>query len=165
MLNGNFFSIVEINLMKRILRVIEKTKYKCIVSKGVRADEYSLPDNCWGEAFLPQTRILPLCQLVISHGGNNTVCESVCFGKPIIVLPLFSDQIDNSQRIQEKGFGLRMEVNFEENALLNAIDKLINDDLLQEKLTNVAKRIKEDNSKAQACKEIERLLETEWIKK
>lgn len=151
--------------MKRLLRVIEKTKYKCIVSKGVRADEYSLPENCWGQAFLPQTRILPHVQLVISHGGNNTVCESVAFGKPIIVLPLFSDQIDNSQRIEEKGFGLRMEVNFEEDDLLNAIEKLINDTLLHDKLAKVAKRIKEDNSKAKAVEEIERLLATEWTKK
>ena len=83
---------IDVDLMKRIVSVLAKTNYKCIVSKGPRADEYELPANCWGEAFLPQTRILPLIDLMITHGGNNTVTETFANGKPMVVLPLFGDQ-------------------------------------------------------------------------
>ncbi|KAH9405751.1 hypothetical protein TYRP_014047 [Tyrophagus putrescentiae] len=79
---------MDVDLMKKILSILGKTKHRYIVSKGVRSDEFDLPTNCWGEAYLPQTAILPLVDLVITHGGNNSFTESFSFGKKMIVLPL-----------------------------------------------------------------------------
>jgi len=62
-----------------------------------------------GAAFLPRTAVLPMCDLVITHGGNNTVTERLHFGKPVIALPLFWDQYDNAQRMHELGFGVRLD--------------------------------------------------------
>ena len=62
----------------------------------------------WGAEFVPQTKLLPLADLVITHGGNNTVTETMHFGKPMVVLPLFWDQYDNAQRVDERGYGTRL---------------------------------------------------------
>ena len=62
----------------------------------------------WGAEFVPQTKIIPLVDLVITHGGNNTTTEALHFGKPMIVLPLFWDQYDNAQRVDELGYGVRL---------------------------------------------------------
>ena len=61
---------IDVQLMRRLVAVLARTPHKYIVSKGLRAEEYDLPGNCWGEAFLPQTAILPLVDLVITHGGK-----------------------------------------------------------------------------------------------
>jgi UDP:flavonoid glycosyltransferase YjiC (YdhE family) len=80
----------------------------------------------WGETLLPQTKIIPLVDLVITHSGNNTVCETFYFGKPMIALPVFGDQYDIAQRIDDLGFGLRLDPYFcTENDLLKAIEKLL----------------------------------------
>ena len=68
-------------LMKRLLEVLGKTSHKYIVSKGPRHEEYSLPRNMWGDRYLPQTKIIPLMDLIITHGGNNTNTEALAQGK------------------------------------------------------------------------------------
>ena len=151
---------VDVDLVKKISSLLSKTGHKIIVSKGPLADEYELPENCWGEGYLPQTRILPLVDLVITHGGNNTVTETFSFGRPMIVMPLFGDQYDNAQRIHEKGYGIRIDpYTFNDESLLNAIDQLLNDKALHSRLAQAAKRIETFNSKEKACEKIEQLVE------
>ena len=58
--------------------------HRFIVSKGPQAELYELADNMWGAEFLPQPAILPLVDLVITHGGNNTTTECFHHGKPMI---------------------------------------------------------------------------------
>ena len=67
-----------------------------------------------------------MCDLVITHGGNNTTTEAFHFGKPMIVLPLFWDQYDNAQRVDELGFGVRLDTYaFEDRELREAVDRLL----------------------------------------
>ena len=76
-----------------------------VVSKGPQHDQLELRRTWPAPEFLPQVSILPHVDLVITHGGNNTVTESLRFGKPMIVMPMFWDQHDNAQRLDETGFG------------------------------------------------------------
>lgn len=59
-----------IALMRRLMASISGSVHKFIVSKGPRAEEFSLPANAWGERYLPQTALLPLVDLVITHAGK-----------------------------------------------------------------------------------------------
>ncbi len=54
--------------MQRVTTVLAKTAHKYIVSKGPRHDQYELPENMWGNQYLPQTKIVPFMNLVITHG-------------------------------------------------------------------------------------------------
>ncbi|HET7902266.1 MAG TPA: nucleotide disphospho-sugar-binding domain-containing protein [Candidatus Nanopelagicales bacterium] len=98
----------DVDLMKRLVEVLGRTPHRFIVSKGPQADLYELADNMVGAEFLPQTTIIPQVDAVITHGGNNTTTEALHFGVPMILLPLFWDQYDNAQRMDELGFGVRL---------------------------------------------------------
>jgi MGT family glycosyltransferase len=98
----------DVDLMRRLVDVLGRTPHRYVVSKGPQHAEYELADNMVGAEFLPQTRIVPLVDAVLTHGGNNTVTEALHFGKPMVLLPLFWDQYDNAQRMDELGFGVRL---------------------------------------------------------
>ena len=79
--------------------------------------------------------MLPLVDLIISHGGNNTTTEAFHFGKPMIVLPLFWDQYDNAQRVHELGFGQRLDTyGFADEELTGAVDRLLADTALHHRM-------------------------------
>lgn len=118
----------DLELMERLVDVLSRTPHRYIVSKGPQHDQYELADNMWGEQQVPQTNVIPLCDLVISHGGNNTTTESLHFGRPMVVLPLFWDQYDNAQRVHETGFGVRLDTyRFTDGELTGAIERLLAD--------------------------------------
>lgn len=151
---------IDVDLMKRLVAELVKSPHKYIFSMGPAHDQYELADNMWGEGFLPQTKLLPLVDLVITHGGNNTVTETFSFGKPMIVLPLFGDQYDNAQRITEKGYGNRMNgYLFKEGELCQMIDKMLDDKEMQQRCLAAAKRLSATNSKEKACEKIEQIVE------
>jgi UDP:flavonoid glycosyltransferase YjiC (YdhE family) len=125
----------DVDLMRRLVKVLGTTRHRYIVSKGPLADEYDLPPNMWGAAQVPQTNVLPLVDLVITHGGNNTTTEAFHFGKPMIVMPLFWDQYDNAQRVHELGFGQRLDTyGFADDELTSAVDRLLADTALHARM-------------------------------
>jgi MGT family glycosyltransferase len=116
----------DVELMNRLVAALAETPHRYVVSKGPQHELIELAPNMTGAEFLPQPAILPEADLVITHGGNNTVTESIHFGKPMIVLPLFWDQHDNAQRVAECGFGVRMpSYELEDAQLHEAIDRLL----------------------------------------
>jgi MGT family glycosyltransferase len=133
----------DVALMKRLVDVLGTTPHRFIVSKGPQHDEFELADNMVGAEFLPQTTIINQVDLVITHGGNNTTTESLHFGKPMIVLPLFWDQYDNAQRIHELGFGIRLDTySFSDKEVLSALDTLLGDHDLRQKLATQGEQIR-----------------------
>jgi MGT family glycosyltransferase len=116
----------DVELMNRLVAALAETPHRYVVSKGPQHELIELAPNMTGAEFLPQPAILPHVDLVITHGGNNTVTESIHFGKPMIVLPLFWDQHDNAQRVAECGVGVRLATyEFEDAQLHEAIDRLL----------------------------------------
>lgn len=59
---------------------------------------------------VPQVELLTQVDVVLTHGGNNTVQECLAAGRPMVVLPFGGDQIANAHRVERLGVGLRLEV-------------------------------------------------------
>ena len=151
----------DVPLMQRLVEVLAGTPHRYIVSRGPQHAEYELADNMAGEEFLPQTSLLPEVDLVITHGGNNTTTECLHFGRPTIILPLFWDQHDNAQRIDETGFGTRLSTyGFEAGEMTGAIDRLLADSALRERLDAVSARLRSRPGTERAAGLLERLADT-----
>ncbi|MER7206591.1 nucleotide disphospho-sugar-binding domain-containing protein [Streptosporangium sp. NPDC000239] len=147
----------DVALMQRVIDVLGTTPHRFVVSKGPLHEEIKLAENMWGAEFLPQTRILPLVDLVITHGGNNTTTEALHFGKPMIVLPLFWDQYDNAQRVDELGYGVRLApYAFTDEELTGALDRLLGDTALRERLAAAGEEIRRRDGLRRAADLIER---------
>jgi MGT family glycosyltransferase len=148
----------DVELMRRLVEVLGEAPHRFIVSKGPQHDQYQLADNMWGAEFLPQPAILPMVDLVITHGGNNTTTECFHHGKPMIAMPVFWDQYDNAQRVDETGFGVRLPTyTFEPQQLTAAIDRLTADRALHERMAAIAGRLQASPGTVTAADLIERL--------
>jgi UDP:flavonoid glycosyltransferase YjiC (YdhE family) len=148
----------DVDLMKRLVDVLSRSRHRIVVSKGPQHSEYELADNMWGAEFLPQPAVLPLVDVVITHAGNNTTTECFHFGKPMVALPLFWDQYDNAQRVDETGFGRRLPTyEFDDGDLLGAVDRLLDDTALRTRMASIAARVQSSPGTERAAALIERL--------
>jgi UDP:flavonoid glycosyltransferase YjiC (YdhE family) len=129
-----------------------------IVSLGPQHALLELPDHMAGAEFLPQTSVLPQVDAVVTHGGNNTITECLWFGRPTVVLPLFWDQYDNAQRMDETGFGVRLDTyGHAPEELTGALDRVLADRALHERLARVSERLHRRPGTQHAAELIERL--------
>lgn len=144
----------DVKLMKRLVAILAKSPHRFIVSRGANWDKYDLAANMWGEKFVPQLSVLPEIDLIITHGGNNTITECFYFGVPgFIVCPVFSDQYDNAQRIEERKLGKRIDAfNCDDEELLSAIEEVLADNTIKPRMDAIKERMQKAENKFKAIK-------------
>jgi len=101
------------HVFKKIIAAFADGRYQLIISAGAafaRLREHSLPPNVLLFERVPQVDVLAQVDAVISHGGNNTVNETLAAGKPLLVLPVGGEQGDNASRVVYLGAGLRADL-------------------------------------------------------
>jgi MGT family glycosyltransferase len=149
---------MDVGLMQRLIDAMATTEHRTIVSMGPLKDQMQLGPNMYGDEFLPQPSILPQCDLLITHGGNNTTCEGFHFGLPMIGLPLFWDQYDNAQRLDETGFGVRLPTyDWEPEQLTGAVDRLLANDALAARMKDISADVQAEPGPVRAADLIEEL--------
>lgn len=67
-----------------------------------------IPKNFKVLSFAPQLEILKHCSLFITHGGMNSVNESIYFGVPMLVVPVGNDQPTVANRVDQIGLGKQL---------------------------------------------------------
>ena len=151
----------DVPLMERLVSILAKSPHRFIVSLGPNWQKYELADNMWGEKFVPQLAILQTIDLIITHGGNNTITECFYYGVPgFVVCPIFSDQYDNAQRIEEQKLGKRVDpFHCSEEELLKAVEEVLANESIKPRMLAIKERMQRAENKFKAIKLFKELVE------
>ena len=84
------------------------------------------PDHWLVRPYLPQVALLDHAAVAVTHGGNNTVTESLTAGVPMLVLPFSTDQFAGAADIERNGVGRALAPNVATPAdLRTAVESLL----------------------------------------
>jgi UDP:flavonoid glycosyltransferase YjiC (YdhE family) len=75
---------------------------------GDPAELGPLPPNTRVERWVAQGDVLPMAAAVVSHGGYGSTIGALSHGVPMVVAPLFADQMRNADRVAEVGAGIAL---------------------------------------------------------
>jgi MGT family glycosyltransferase len=64
------------------------------------------PDNFIVNGFVPQTELMPHMDMVICHGGFNTVNDTFTNGLPMLITPIAYDHFHTAKLIENSGAGI-----------------------------------------------------------
>jgi N-glycosyltransferase len=79
-----------------------------VLTGGLPVDAPAAPNVHLAES-LPQALLLQAADLLVSHGGYNSIREAMRAGTPIAVLPVMHDQMHNAHRVGELKLGVRVQ--------------------------------------------------------
>ncbi|XP_066431804.1 UDP-glucuronosyltransferase 1-6-like isoform X3 [Eleutherodactylus coqui] len=117
--------------MNKAMDIAEAFRYipQTVIWRYTGKPPSNLGNNTHLVKWLPQNDLLahPKARAFITHGGSHGIYEGICNAVPMVVLPLFGDQMDNAKRIESRGAGLTLNVlDMTPEDLSNAIDAVIN---------------------------------------
>jgi MGT family glycosyltransferase len=106
--------------------------FQVILSTGANVSVDSLgkaPDNFIVQGQVPQLDVLQRAAAFVTHGGMNSVCESLYYGVPLAVVPQMSEQEVIGRRVEQLGAGLYLSKDSITAARLrDAVSRLLTDD-------------------------------------
>jgi UDP:flavonoid glycosyltransferase YjiC (YdhE family) len=109
---GTMGTVPAFNERPGVLRAVVDAMSACdvhgIVTVGRNQDPTALgtlPSNVHVARYIPQSTLLDRCSAVIGHGGYGTTMGALCFGVPLVVVPLGADQPVHAMRCASLGVG------------------------------------------------------------
>ncbi|KFV15140.1 UDP-glucuronosyltransferase 1-1, partial [Tauraco erythrolophus] len=101
----------------------------------------NLPKNVKLVKWLPQNDLLahPNTRAFITHGGSHGIYEGICNAVPMVLMPLFGDQMDNAKRVESRGAGLTLNIlEMTSQDISTALKAVINDKKYKENIQRLS---------------------------
>lgn len=136
----------QVEFYKRWISYFRNTQYQVYISIGKdinKKDLGNIPENIIVENYLPQLDILKKSTLFISHGGMNSVNESLYYGVPMLLFPQIHEQKINSARVEKLGAGLWYKQNrLDEGLMRDMVNTLITNNIYKENALKLGSTLK-----------------------
>ncbi|MGZ8514086.1 MAG: glycosyltransferase [Candidatus Limnocylindrales bacterium] len=101
----------DLRVFATIIDGLQDEPLQVLVTVGETGDPAALgprPANVHVERYLPQSRVLRACSLVVSHAGSGALLGAIKAGVPMLAVPQGADQFMNAERLVAAGLGLRL---------------------------------------------------------
>jgi zeaxanthin glucosyltransferase len=122
-------------LLNKIIDIVnQRTDLLLIISKSNYTHEPVMHDRIYTFQYLPQLHLLSYCDLMITHGGHNSIKECIQKGVKMLVFPHMenNDQPGNAARVQFGGHGLKGNLEKDSvDTIATKIDELLSNTKLE----------------------------------
>ena len=116
------------------------------------------------ERFAEQEKELQQADLVIAHGGINTIYESLYYGVPLLIYPYISDQFFNANLITQYKVGKRIDDISVESIRKNAM-QILNDISFAKRSKKLGNTLKIQNGYTIAAEKIIEIAQDKKMRK
>lgn len=109
---GTVFNSRTPGLFEAIVAGLRDAPIELILTIGRDRDPAELgpqPENVHIERYIPQSLLLPHCDVVLTHAGFSTVAAALGHGLPVVSIPIDADQPVNAERCVALGVGVTVE--------------------------------------------------------
>src|SRR6218665_963170 len=92
--------------LRAILEALRDEPVELVMTVGRDQDPAQFgpqPAHVHVERYIPQTLLLPRCDLALLHAGYNSTTSALSHGLPLVLMPILADQPLNAQRCEELG--------------------------------------------------------------
>ncbi|KHJ93065.1 hypothetical protein OESDEN_07034 [Oesophagostomum dentatum] len=124
------------NAVVEVVRSFPNTTFIWKYDEPDEASFASGVENLFLSEWTPQNDLLgrvisadDRLSLFVTHGGIGSLMESAFRGRPLVVVPLFGDQVRNAKLVQKFGFGVMLAKAglMDSEAVRNAISRVLSD--------------------------------------
>lgn len=137
-------------LFRVVIAAMARQPVELLISAGGRSfapgELGPLPSNVTVSEFVPSRKVLDAASVHITHGGCNSVHESLLAGVPMVCLPQAFDQIPLSARVADLGVGVIAEE--DPGAVRNAVLGLLADGQSRERVAALSERLQRYDGEA-----------------
>jgi UDP:flavonoid glycosyltransferase YjiC (YdhE family) len=105
---GTIFNLESGDLFERALAGLRGLPLDVVVTVGRELDAQVLgpqSSNVYVRSYIPQSTLLPHCDLVVSHAGSGSIVGALAHGLPMVLLPIGADQPFNAARCHDLHVG------------------------------------------------------------
>ena len=144
------------NYVEIFLKAFSRFSDYSFVWKLPTKHEYSIPHNVIVSSWLPQNDLLGYnkTRLFISHCGSNGIHEALYHAVPILGFPLFGDQFTNAFNIEQRGYGVRLNIKtVSADELVQTIKSILDDETIRNKVNKVSRIMRERKPPTQVAAE------------
>lgn len=152
----------DLTIVRMALKALGTMDFRVLVTLAPGHDKYDLGHtsaNVHVTGYIPHSRVLPHCRLVISHAGHGIVMKAMAHGIPMVLVPWGRDQPGVALRAEQLGTAVvvpRSDCNAFN--LAGAVKMIIQEPRYLEKSKMVSCRLRNMDGVTQAIDSIENFL-------